>query len=176
MSNLANPKTLFLDFEASSLSRDSWPIEVGLSWVENDAIRTWSALIRMHPSWDLADWSSQSAAVHGISFESLRQAPVAQSVATEFLTMCSSATLISDAPEFDQRWLDRLLQVNADASDIVVGGFHRAAFAAFGGYALDIVYESLERTHVPHRAGPDNARLARAWLAGQKIQRVEGDI
>jgi DNA polymerase III epsilon subunit-like protein len=169
MSDFAAPKIIFLDFEASSLSQDSWPIEIGLSWVEIDAVRTWSSLIRTDPSWDSTDWSPQSAAVHRISVENLRQAPTPQSVVAAFMTICSGAPLISDAPGFDQRWLDRLMHTQADARDLVVGDFHSAAFSSFHGYALDIVYESLERTRVPHRAGPDSARLARAWLAGQKV-------
>ncbi|QCO54618.1 hypothetical protein EOK75_01610 [Pseudorhodobacter turbinis] len=38
-----------LDFEASSLSQESWPIEVGLSWLADGEVQTWSTLIRPTP-------------------------------------------------------------------------------------------------------------------------------
>jgi len=31
---------VFIDFEASGLGPDSWPIEVGLAWIEGDGVRT----------------------------------------------------------------------------------------------------------------------------------------
>jgi len=33
-----------LDFEASSLSHESWPIEIGLSWLTDGEVQTWSTL------------------------------------------------------------------------------------------------------------------------------------
>jgi len=46
-----------LDFEASSLSQDSWPIEVGLSWLAGGEVQTWSTLIRPAPDWNLSEWA-----------------------------------------------------------------------------------------------------------------------
>lgn len=60
-----------LDFETSNLSRESWPIEVGLSWLGNGEIRTWSTLIRPAPAWNLADWARKaplSMALHRTIF------------------------------------------------------------------------------------------------------------
>lgn len=40
----------FMDFEASSLAPDSWPIEVGLSWIDrNLKIQTYHSLIQPVP-------------------------------------------------------------------------------------------------------------------------------
>ncbi|WP_076533697.1 hypothetical protein [Roseovarius nanhaiticus] len=94
-----------LDFEASSLSRESWPIEVGLSWLENDEVRTWSTLIRPAPGWDLADWAPQSAAVHGIALEVLQEAPVACAVVDDRFEHLRDRVLVPDAPAFETRWL-----------------------------------------------------------------------
>lgn len=60
-----------LDFEASSLSAESWPIDVGISWIEGNQVQTWSSLIRPASVWERADWSKQSEAVHGISMSDL---------------------------------------------------------------------------------------------------------
>ncbi len=66
-SNIAKFATL--DFEASSLSQKSWPIEIGLAWLDGGEVQTWSTLIRPEQDWNLSDWAPQSAAVHGITLE-----------------------------------------------------------------------------------------------------------
>ena len=60
-------KIAILDFEASSLSEASWPIEIGLSWLDHGEVRTWSSLIRPAPDWAIDDWSPQSASVPAAS-------------------------------------------------------------------------------------------------------------
>ncbi|WP_281969109.1 hypothetical protein [Roseovarius nanhaiticus] len=153
-----------LDFEASSLSPHSWPVEIGLSWIENGSLQTWSSLIRPASSWDLADWSPQSATVHGIPMTDLQAAPPATQVAERFLHIMGDRRLVSDAPEFETRWISRLLQVNDYERIPRIEDFDGISFALFEGFALDMLYETLERRPAPHRAGPDSARLAGAWL------------
>lgn len=58
---------VFLDFEALSLSKKSFPIEV--AWVFQDG-RSRSYLIRPAPDW--IDWSAESEEVHGMSRDLLR--------------------------------------------------------------------------------------------------------
>ncbi|WP_108485227.1 hypothetical protein [Oceaniglobus ichthyenteri] len=152
-----------LDFEASSLSRESWPIEVGLSWLKNGEVQTWSTLIRPAPDWDLADWAPQSAAVHGIALEDLQEAPVACTVVDDLLANLGDRVPVSDAPEFEARWLFRLMKAGGRATMPAVEDYHQISFAIFSGMALDMLYETLERRPAPHRAGPDSARLADAW-------------
>ena len=94
-----------LDFEASGLSQESWPIEVGLSWITNGHVQTWSSLIHPDPTWDLGDWSPQSAEVHGIPLSELKDAPSAAEVAEVFIDVVGRRGLASDAPEFETRWL-----------------------------------------------------------------------
>ena len=69
-----------LDFEASSLTPQSWPIEIGLSWLKNGDVQTWTSLIRPAARWSFSDWSTQSGAVHGIVFEDLLDAPTVSAV------------------------------------------------------------------------------------------------
>jgi hypothetical protein len=152
-----------LDFEASSLSRGSWPIEVGLSWLENGEVGTWSTLIRPAPDWDLADWAPQSAAVHGIALEDLQGAPVACAVVDDLFEHLRDRVPVSDAPEFEARWLFRLMKASGRAAMPTVEDYHRISSVNFSGMALDMLYETLERRPAPHRAGPDSARLAKAW-------------
>ncbi|RRH73809.1 3'-5' exonuclease family protein [Falsigemmobacter faecalis] len=62
---------LFLDFEASSLSQNSWPIEIGCSRLINGQTVTRSSLIRPDPTWDLDDWNPAAQKVHGIALNDL---------------------------------------------------------------------------------------------------------
>lgn len=59
---------VFLDFEASSLARNSYPIEVG--WVFEDG-REESHLIRPAPGW--TDWDAAAEAIHGIARDTLER-------------------------------------------------------------------------------------------------------
>lgn len=162
-----------LDFEASSLSDISWPIEVGLSWIENDRLQTWSSLIQPHPKWDISDWSIQSEAVHQIPLVDLQSAPSASSVARELISRSFNLTLVSDAPEFEHHWLSRLLDTGGVGAVPAIEDFHAVSFAHYNGIALDMLYEKLELTKVPHRAGPDSARLASGWLKAGEVNSRE---
>lgn len=159
-----------LDFEASSLSQESWPIEVGLSWIANGHVQTWSSLIRPDPAWDIGDWSQQSAEVHGIPLSDLENAPSAAEVVEAFLNALEGRKSVSDAPEFEARWLDRLFRAARRTEVPAIEDFDGVSFATFEGYALDLLYETVERRPAPHRAGPDSARLARGWLKGAEQQ------
>ncbi|SHJ28545.1 hypothetical protein [Wenxinia saemankumensis] len=161
-----------LDFEASSLSPASWPIEVGLSWIEDGEVRTWSSLIRPDPAWDLDDWSPASAAVHGIEMRQILDAPGRPSVAREFNRQLGLRHLVSDAPEFESHWLSRLLGFDIGPLGVRIEEFDAVSFAMFDGYALDLLYETVERRPPPHRAGPDTARLARGWLKALRHSEV----
>lgn len=170
-------KFAVLDFEASSLSADSWPIEVGLSWIENGSVRTWSSLIRPATNWPLPDWSQQSAAIHGIRISELETAPPAHQVACELMRKVKDRILVSDAPEFEDRWLSRLLNTHTSELKAThpIEHFDTVSFALFAEYPLDTVYETLARSTAPHRAGPDSARLAGAWLKANMNQSIRNE-
>jgi len=157
-----------LDFEASSLSLESWPVEVGLSWIEGVETKTWSSFIRPAPEWTVSDWSEQSAAVHCIAREQLFDAPSTYEVVKELFNKLAGKMLISDAPEFEARWMARLLTAAGCTAVPMIKNYHDVSHNLFSGLALDMLYESLERSPAPHRAGPDSARLAKAWRKAQK--------
>ena len=89
----------YIDFEASSLSRESWPIEIGMAWIEGPGVQLWSTLIRPDVSWDLDDWSLRSAEVHNIPYDELMAAPRAADVAREVRTRLLGKTPVSDNTE-----------------------------------------------------------------------------
>lgn len=164
---------LFLDFEASSLSSESWPIEVGVAQIVERRVLVESRLIRPHSSWDPADWHPESAAVHGISREDLASADPAEDVARWVIRRVGSATLVSDAPEYDQRWLNRLLDVTGQgASAPIIVDFDQLAWSLFSDASdvapgrLNIVLADFSSRRSVHRAGPDAADMAYAFRKG----------
>ena len=162
----------FLDFEASSLDRDSWPIEVGLSWIDDShEIQTFESLIRPAPHWSEDAWSQASALVHNIPRSALETAPHVDIVAEGLLKALGGRIALSDAPPFERHWLDQLLGAAGVTTHVQIEDFDAITLAAFSPRALDFLYERLERVVVPHRAGADSARLAKGWLAG--IRREE---
>jgi hypothetical protein len=108
----------FLDFEASSLDDNSYPIEV--AWVDKNG-QGESYLIQPHASWQ--GWSAASEAIHHIPQAALRTATPAAYVARRAHRMLTGHTVIVDEPAFDQYWLDMLLKT-IDASPIKLRDIH----------------------------------------------------
>jgi hypothetical protein len=97
---------VFLDFEASSLSDDSYPIEVG--WVFEDG-RGEAHLIR--PVADWTDWNPRAEALHKISREALAAdgEPV-EAVAQRILDQLADHSVYASAPSWDGKWLSVLFR------------------------------------------------------------------
>jgi DNA polymerase III epsilon subunit-like protein len=97
---------VFLDFEASSLGKKGYPIEVG--WVSEDG-QSEAYLITPAPNW--TDWDDKAEAIHGISRATLASqgAPVDR-VATRMVEVLSDHALYASAPSWDGKWLSVLLR------------------------------------------------------------------
>jgi hypothetical protein len=160
---------VFVDFEASSLDPKSWPVEVGMAWIEDDKVKSWSSLICPAPDWSMEHWSDVSAKIHRIPLSDLRNAPPASEVGKQFIERMQGKALISDAPEFETRWATRLAHAAMNGPEIPFSDFDAAVAHFFEGYALDCVYERLERLPAPHRAGIDAERMAKAFLRGLEV-------
>ena len=99
---------VFLDFEASSLSKHSYPIEV--AWVFQDG-RSESHLIAPAPGWD--DWSEAAEAIHGISRDLLRkEGEPHDAVANRMVEALGGHDLFASAPSWDGKWLSYLLRTS----------------------------------------------------------------
>jgi hypothetical protein len=97
---------VFLDFEASSLSDDSYPIEVG--WVFEDGLSE-THLIRPAAAW--TDWDEAAEAIHGISRERLAaEGEPHEAVARRILEALSEHEVFVTAPSWDGKWLSVLLR------------------------------------------------------------------
>jgi hypothetical protein len=97
---------VFLDFEASSLGRQGYPIEV--AWVFASGEEE-SYLIRPPASW--TDWDIKAGKIHGISREQLRSegTPI-EDVAQRMVSVLTGRNLYATAPSWDGKWLSKLLR------------------------------------------------------------------
>ncbi|SHF66691.1 DNA polymerase III, epsilon subunit [Loktanella atrilutea] len=161
---------VFIDFEASGLGPGTWPIEVGLAWIENGGVRTWSSLIRPEPTWDPDVWSPQAAQIHQIDRTVLEAAPNASRVADELLDRIEGKHIVSDSGH-DRFWAEQLLET----IDLIPPRFmmiETVIAAACNGNSdiIKHVNAHLRTAPRPHRAGPDAARLADAVLLAMRLQ------
>jgi hypothetical protein len=96
----------FLDFEASSLGKHGYPIEV--AWVFAAGGEE-SHLIRPVEAW--TDWDADAEAVHGIARARLMAdgTPV-EDVANRMVAVLAGHALYATAPSWDGQWLSKLLR------------------------------------------------------------------
>lgn len=93
----------FCDFEASSLSVDSYPISFG--W-HSEASK---GEFYIAPQDDWVDWNDKSEKIHGISRDWLiKNGKPARVVAQKLNEALSGRVLVSDCARFDKMWLKRL--------------------------------------------------------------------
>jgi hypothetical protein len=168
---------VFLDFEASSLGDDSYPIEVG--WVFEDGAEE-SHLIRPAPDW--TDWDAGAEAMHHIGREDLMargETPV--EVAGRVLDVLAPHAVYVSAPSWDGKWLSVLLRAGGfprhamrlrDSDEAMIEAAREGLASVYpperlDAAAADLVEASRRAAHgrpIVHRA-LDDARQERAlWL------------
>lgn len=96
-----------IDFEASSLSRNSYPIEV--AWGSSRETVT-TFLLNPDKMTGWTDWSSKSFEFHGIQRNQLLECGEdPKQVAKILVRDLAGKSVYSDEPRFDNMWKDRLL-------------------------------------------------------------------
>ncbi|WP_420138755.1 transcriptional regulator [Sphingomonas sp.] len=99
---------VFLDFEASSLAKPSYPIEV--AWIFEDG-QNETYLIRPAPGW--GDWDPRAEAIHHIPRDTLlRDGTPHDAVARRMVERLSGHDLSASAPSWDGKWLSTLLRAS----------------------------------------------------------------
>jgi hypothetical protein len=97
---------VFLDFEASSLSDASYPIEAG--WAGEDGSCE-THLIRPAPGW--TDWDPTAEAIHGLSRARLiAEGEPHDAVARHALEALAPHEVFVSAPSWDGKWMSVLLR------------------------------------------------------------------
>jgi hypothetical protein len=177
---------VFLDFEASSLADDSYPIEVG--WVFEDG-RTQTHLIKPAPDW--TDWDASAQALHGISRAQLEaEGTPHDTVAHRLLDALGEHAVYASAPSWDGKWLSVLLRGAGrprhamrlkDSDEAHREAAHETLAPAIATGQLEAaIAEVIERARreatagePTHRALEDAKREWRIWLA---VQRIAGEM
>jgi hypothetical protein len=168
----------FLDFEASSLAKDSYPIEI--AWVFEDG-RAESHLIKPAAAW--TDWDDAAAAIHGISRASLDTGGVpAETIGRRVLDQLSAHTVYASSPSWDGKWMSVLLRASGlprhalrlrDTDEIQLetalellgrrlppGEVEAAAKAL-----VERIRAAMSQSITAHRALPDAEHERQIWLA-----------
>lgn len=157
-----------LDFEASSLPEPgSFPIEVGVAFVDSGDIRSW--LIRPEPHWNSdGRWDSSAQRLHGIDRARLSDEgqPVVE-VVRKLTDAVQGRTVVSDYPPADSFWLEALYGSAGQKPPFRIGGLTRLLeklTAASGKQGYGQIDEAMklarQRFPLEHRAGPDARRVA----------------
>ena len=99
-------KKLFVDFEASSLSRKSYPIEI--AWGSSlDSIESYLISPKNIEQW--SDWSTDSEEIHGIDRATLIERGAEPSeICSEFLRVSEGCEVYTNNPCWDSMWLYKL--------------------------------------------------------------------
>jgi hypothetical protein len=177
---------VFLDFEASSLRKNGFPIEVG--WVfEDDASE--NHLIRPAPGW--CEWDPQAEAIHGIPRDRLlAEGTPHDVVARRMVELLSPHALYASAPSWDGKWLSLLLRSAGlprhalrlrDTEDAQFESASEILCAAFPGEdptpriltIMAEVREEGESRPVRHRAVADAREELRRWREVIRIAREQ---
>lgn len=172
---------VFLDFEASSLGRHSYPIEV--AWVFEDGSGE-SHLIRPMPDW--TDWAVAAETIHGISRDMLAaEGRPVDEVARRMVDVLSGHDLHASAPSWDGKWLSTLLRAaglprhalrlrdtEAARFDAAIAALRdrvpAEALAASVAAVLVEVSHWLALQPVRHRALADAEQERQAWLEARR--------
>lgn len=172
----------FLDFEASSLARNSYPIEV--AWLFEDGSGE-AHLIRPQPDW--TDWAAASAAIHGISRARLEaEGAPARKVAARLYEALDGHDAYASAPSWDGKWLSVLLRAGElprhairlgdsaaaraeAAAEALRGRVADEALPAAVAAVLAEVDDWLRRQPVAHRAMADAELELAAWREARRL-------
>jgi hypothetical protein len=159
---------IFLDFEASSLNKQSYPIEVG--WVLEDGTGE-GHLIRPAPAW--TDWDDTAQAVHGISREQLELEGEAHDVVCARLVQVFEGNMVyASAPSWDGHWLSMLLRAAGrprhllrlrDSEEAFVAAARQHAGAEIAAQRITEVRQRANALPVAHRAVDDARREWSIW-------------
>jgi hypothetical protein len=172
---------VFIDFEASSLNDDGYPIEVG--WVFEDG-RGEGHLIKPAAEW--TDWDDEAESLHGISRSDLQAGTPHDVVARRVLDVLGKHDVYATAPSWDGKWLSVLLrgaglprhamrlkdsdELHAQAVAETLGGsIPQQKLAAITADLLEQARDTLGKSPVRHRAQDDAERERQVWLEVRRL-------
>jgi len=118
-----------INFEASALGWNSWPIEVGISrWSSpKSTLEGWSSLIQPTDAWlQNGDWSADSAKAHRIARKELQRGMTPATVMHILNQLLANQIVWCDGMSH-QHWLNKLAQAAGIAPSFSLGDIHMLA-------------------------------------------------
>ena len=162
-----------IDFEASSLAPNGYPIEVGLAlWLAPDEpIRGWSALIRPAEDWTRhGHWSPASAKVHGIrGSDLLARGQPSGRIAAALNAALGPSIAWCDGGPYDAHWTRALFKAGGVRPDFALGDWPRLA-AMLGAAARARALDWLDIAPTRHRARDDAEQLLLALAHAAEVE------
>ncbi|MBX7459184.1 hypothetical protein K3152_13075 [Qipengyuania sp. 1NDH17] len=162
--NLSDRHIAILDVEASALEAGSYPIEVGVALVRgpSEPIGVGAKLIRPTKKWlDTGVWSKSSEAVHGMPPDLVKREGKSVDEVCDWLNgLLGTDTIVAtDAPRYDQDWLDTLFAAADHEQNFKVLDFQVLTRDFSADQHRHLAY-LLRKDAPPHRAAEDALRLA----------------
>lgn len=173
---------IFIDFESSSLSLRSFPIEI--AWGSKpDKISSYLISPYNIPSW--TDWSTDSEKIHGITRDYLEKHGIApKKLCQKIIHELANQHVFSENPDWDSMWLLKLFQACEELPPVV--GIHdvnslllhkiaekstdilaaQANIVKMKIFARQVVQQK-------HRAEPDVRYLTRIWQMAMKFPETD---
>lgn len=122
---MMNDIPLFMDFEASGLSSESYPIQVAWSATDGSVTECW--FIEPEPTygWALEEaWDASAERVHGIPFTTLlEQGKPAAMIAARMNEQLDGQTVYVDGGAFDRVWCEQLFAAAGLEQQFVIGDY-----------------------------------------------------
>ncbi len=170
---------MVIDFEASSLDLDSYPIEVGIAcWpAPDEPVFGWSTLIRPAGAWTRqGHWSPASAKVHGIRGSDLvAHGHLPEQVAAALNEALGPGGIAwCDGADYDEHWTSVLFKAANIRPTFTLGDWHRLA-AMPGPAARERTLDRMRQVKARHRARDDAEQLllALAYAVGAEVGPVQ---
>ncbi len=155
--SVSGERLIFLDFEASGLGAQSWPVEVG--WVDVAGSQD-SCLIRPHHSWSMAAWDPAAEKLHGLDIDTLNaEGEPVEEVCRRLNDRIGAASVYSDAPDWDGFWLYQLYQAARVKPSFELSNFGRLVRPLAAGREELLFARADEIAPRTHRAIPDANHL-----------------
>ncbi len=151
----------FIDVEASGLGPNSWPIEVGWTFMTGNPRST---LIKPADKWSMTSWEKSAENLHGISpVELVTEGRSPLDVALILNASLGDAHVYSDAPDYDSFWLFRLYDAAGVKPNYRLHDLGDLLRPIWKGEARDLVAQaSMTHPHT-HRTTDDVLHLKKMY-------------
>jgi len=158
--NAQNPP-IILDIEASGLSEQSYPIEIG--FYQSDT-HCFCALIKPARHWSY--WSEEAETLHGLSRDIItRRGQSTREVAIELNHLLQGRTVFSDAWAVDSTWFNKLFYEAGVAPRFWLSSIETVMTEAMIDIWDETKQEVIADLCIPrHRASTDAKIIQATWL------------